>query len=173
MPDTSLASNTARRRQERSAQRMAGRPGSSASTAPVAALDSRGEPRKIRFYFVRARKLLESREETLPALQTMLRNPTAYPDWIVERHMTFDDACRGKYLRDTLVTSHRWLTPKHPDPDGEQLRVLRAHLEAHGEIEYVWFDWFCMPQDKDGQLEVTADEKAEFGIMLEEVRVDQ
>jgi hypothetical protein len=48
--------------------------------------------------------------------------------------------------------------------------ALQAHLRADPEVQYVWFDYACMPQrssgcppDKDDR---TPAEKAEFDLML-------
>ena len=56
------------------------------------------------------------------------------------------DGFQGKYAKSHLVLSHRWFTPKHPDPQGTKVRMLQDFLRANLEIEYVWVDFFCLPQ---------------------------
>ena len=36
----------------------------------------------------------------------------------------------------------------HPEPDkgGTQFNAIKAHLESNPKIEYVWFDYWSMPQ---------------------------
>lgn len=127
---------------------------------------------------MRADKLRGTVATTLPALQTILEDATL-PDWIVAKEMNFDDACRGKYAEEYLTCSHRWLTdgttnPRRapPDPKGVQLAAIKEHLAARPQIKYVWLDWICMWQgDKEGQRDITVDEKAEFDHMLGEVNM--
>ena len=45
---------------------------------------------------------------------------------------------------------------------GEQLKAIKAYLEAHPDIEWVWFDYSSNPQGDDR----TVMEKAEFQLML-------
>ena len=138
----------------------------------------RREAPRIKYYFVRADKVRETTATTLPAFQTMLADATMR-DWIVEKEMSFDEACRGKYVDEYLACSHRWLTegtanPRRapPDPKGVQLAAIKEHLAARPKIKYVWLDWFCMWQgDKEGQRNITVDEKAEFDRMLGEVNL--
>ena len=100
-------------------------------------------------------------------------------DWIVAKEMNFDDACRGNYEEEYLACSHRWLTdgtanPSRapPDPKGQQLTAITGHLATHTKIKYVWVDWFCMWQGgKDGQRDITVDERGEFELMLGEVNL--
>ncbi|CAK0899096.1 unnamed protein product, partial [Prorocentrum cordatum] len=43
---------------------------------------------------------------------------------------------------------------------------------AGAEVKYLWLDWPCMWQaNKEGQREITVDEKAEFDLMLSEVNM--
>ena len=119
--------------------------------------DTRQEAPRVKYYFVRADKVREATATTLPALQTLLADATTR-DWIVEREMTFEDACRGEYVEEYLVCSHRWLTegtanPRRapPDPKGVQLAAIKDHLAARPKIKHLWVDWLCMWQgDKEG-----------------------
>ena len=69
---------------------------------------SRRDSPRIKYYFVLADKLRATKATTLPALQSLLADP-ATRDWIVEKEMNFDDACRGKYVDEFGTVSHRWL----------------------------------------------------------------
>lgn len=58
----------------------------------------------------------------------------------------------GRYLRpispqgQTWFVSHRWLTPSHPDPSGEQFRLLQRFLMTL-EADSIWYDFSCLPQE--------------------------
>jgi hypothetical protein len=64
----------------------------------------------------------------------------------------------------------RWEQPSKPDTKGEQLRQLQAHLRAHRDIQYVWYDYTCMPQRSTTDVEdrTQADLK-EFSLMLSSI----
>jgi tetratricopeptide (TPR) repeat protein len=49
---------------------------------------------------------------------------------------------------DCIFISHYWHTLEHPDPQGEDLRVLheRLHIGLWSHVSYFWVDWTCMPQ---------------------------
>ena len=133
----------------------------------------RKEAQSVRYYFVLADARRGTDRETLPALQGML-DDEEMKEWIVEKEMNFDDACRGKYADEYLTVSHRWLTDQvqgeaakkraPPDPNGVQLAAIREHLAARPKVKYVWLDWFCMWQaDKEGERDINVDERTEFG----------
>ena len=132
----------------------------------------------VQYYFLRADRLRETTLTTLPALQTLLSDP-ATRGWVVKVELNFDDACRGKYVGEFLACSHRWLADGQadphrapPDPNGKQLAVMNDHLTAHPAIKFLWLDWCCMWQgNKEGQREITVDEKSEFDRMLGEVNM--
>jgi hypothetical protein len=53
----------------------------------------------------------------------------------------------------------------------EHMAALKAHLRAEPEVQYVWFDYACMPQRSEsahrlGTDDRTPAEKAEFDLML-------
>jgi len=113
------------------------------------------------FWFLRASDIVNSSDTELPAMQALLRR-----GWLIKKDMNFEDACRGVYRRETLVVSHRWESAGNPDPCGAQLREIRAFLQAHPKIKFVWYDFWCMAQ---GQR--NADEKVEFKAMLKRINV--
>ena len=63
-----------------------------------------------------------------------------------------------------LGVSHRWETPDEPDTKGAQLAAIKRYLTDHPEVEYVWFDFTCMPQKPR-----TPEEEDEFVKMLSNV----
>jgi hypothetical protein len=69
-------------------------------------------------------------------------------------------------IKDILFVSHRWEEPGRPDVNGVQLEAIKAYLEKHPEIEWVWFDYSSMPQKIGGIDKRTREEKAEFQLML-------
>jgi hypothetical protein len=72
----------------------------------------------------------------------------------------------GGITANILFVSHRWEEPDQPDVDGEQLKAIKAYLEAHPDIEWVWFDYSSMPQKVDGVDTRTPMENAEIQLML-------
>eukprot|EP00900_Chrysochromulina_parva_P012971 jgi/Chrpa1/21675/Chrysochromulina_OHIO_Genome00011508-RA len=115
------------------------------------------------FYFIPAKWVRKCSTKSLPRMQTLRDG----------RHLTkikvpLASAFRAPAFRgggitaNILFVSHRWEEPDQPDVDGEQLKAIKAYLEAHPDIEWVWFDYSSMPQEDDR----TVMEKAEFDLML-------
>jgi hypothetical protein len=123
------------------------------------------------FYFVRASYVAKTTAQTLPTFQ-QLRDTTE--DVLVPVHVKRSDVLRGEFADGRYcAVSHRWLNPQDPDrPEGssadvgEQLRKLQEHLSENPQIEWVWFDFSCMPQ---GQR--TSPEDAEFRTMITHVNL--
>ena len=76
----------------------------------------------------------------------MHTNPK-YFDWHETLTVSFEEACRGAYRNEFLAVTHRWEATHQPDPTGDQAVGLQAHLKAHPEIQYVFFDYSCLPQN--------------------------
>ena len=85
---------------------------------------------------------------------------------LVPRVVTFNEACSTALVGEVCTVSHRWMEPHDPDADGTQLAAIKAHLDAHPNIKYVWYDAWCLPQG-----DRTADELVEFKRMLKEVNL--
>jgi hypothetical protein len=121
---------------------------------------------KPTFYF-------SPRAAVLGATTTQLKRMQELRDsqQLVKMAVDLNEAFQGKGLiQNILFVSHRWEDAATPDETGAQLAALKAHLRAHPEVQYVWFDYACMPQrssgcpqDKDDR---TPAEKAEFDRML-------
>ncbi len=93
---------------------------------------------------------------------------------LVKLGIDLNEAFHAKGLiQNVLVVSHRWEDPATPDETGAQLAALQAHMKAHPEIQYVWFDYACMPQRSSGCPPEKDDrppaEKAEFNHMLKAI----
>ena len=35
--------------------------------------------------------------------------------------------------------------PGEPDRDGTQLQAIKAYLDAHPDVQYLWYDAWCVP----------------------------
>ena len=69
-----------------------------------------------------------------------------------QREITLADACKDQMRRKYLAVSHRWLGQGRgspPDESGLQLQKIQEYLNLpqNASIEYVWYDYWCMPQD--------------------------
>ncbi len=49
-----------------------------------------------------------------------------------------------------MAVSHRWELKEDPDPDGYQLHLLQTFLAERPHLEYVFYDYVCLPQEKRG-----------------------
>jgi hypothetical protein len=121
------------------------------------------------FYFVPAEAVCECKTKELSRMQD-LRNANILQKFKVP----LNDAYQGKgVINHVLCVSHRWEDPATPDETGAQLSAMQAHLRAHPEIQYVWFDYACMPQRSSScppdQDDRTPAEKAEFDLMLKAI----
>jgi hypothetical protein len=86
---------------------------------------------------------------------------------LVLKTIDFKRACAGDYVSEYLAVSHRWETPKDPDPDGRQLESLRKHLMSNRAIKWVFFDYCSMPQGSDKM----ASEQSMFKVMLPNINL--
>ena len=124
-------------------------------------------PHKPAFYFLPRATVLGTSAKQLGRMQE-LRNSLH----LVKLAIDLNEAFQGKGLiQNILFVSHRWEDSATPDETGAQLAALQAHLRAHPEIQYVWFDYACMPQrsglaHRSGTDDRTKAEKTEFNLML-------
>lgn len=119
------------------------------------------------FSFILADKLRESTRKTFPKLlplQDMIRR---FPDWVVERTVFLDKACRGEYKQEFLAVSHRWEDQGDCDPTEVQLATLKEFLNTSRNIKYVFIDYMCMYQGRDR----TPAQKALFGVQLSNINI--
>ena len=116
------------------------------------------------FTFLRAKELLAAKE--LLPLQDLRKE---HPDWLEEKCLSFQDACDVGLRHTVLVVSHRWESGHNPDPSRTQLMAIQQELKENPDIEFVWFDYSCLPQEssmaRKGTVR-TAEEKREFDLSL-------
>eukprot|EP00900_Chrysochromulina_parva_P006822 jgi/Chrpa1/16140/Chrysochromulina_OHIO_Genome00021933-RA len=139
---------------------------SSSSPSPQFAWD----PLKPTFYFLSRAAVLSATAKQLKRMQE-LRDSKLLEKMAVD----LNEAFQGKGLiQNVLFVSHRWEDFMTPDETGAQLAALKAHLMSHPEVQYVWFDYSCMPQrsesaHRSGTDDRTPAEKAEFDLMLKAI----
>ena len=122
------------------------------------------EGKRCSFWFIRAAKLRDFSGTTPPRMQELRRN---HPDWLEQRKISFTDGHAEHYVSNTLVISHRWEEPAEPDSSGVQFSAIKQHLLANEAIEWVWFDFWSMPQGRN-KTEV---EDIEFTTMLPNINL--
>ena len=103
--------------------------------------------------------------KSLPSFQklkTMPRSPLV-------RLLISKKAClQHLYKRHILAVSHRWQAKGEPDEEGQQFTAVVAHVLTNPEVQYVWFDFWCMPQSLPDQPRTRAEDAA-FIHMLKNV----
>ena len=105
--------------------------------------------------------------KNLPFFQELrAKHPSAFVDVTI----SYEEVVRGTHVEKILSISHRWMEPTQPDPDGEQLKAIKAFLvsSAGKRIELVWIDGGSMPQDQPEGTR-TKEDTADFEIMLSQV----
>ena len=122
------------------------------------------EGKRCSFWFIRAAKLRNFSGTTPPRMQELRRD---HPDWLEQREISFADGYAGRYVSDTLVISHCWEDPSAPDGKGVQFAAIKEHLLANAAIEWVWFDFWSMPQGEDK----AESEDIEFSVMLPNINL--
>jgi len=117
-----------------------------------------------KFYFINADVLRNCKETVLPIGLKSVRKKLG--DQAVEGlPITFAEACAGSRTGSICTVSHRWIGKDHPDEKGEQLEQIKRHLEVNKDIKYVWYDAWCMYQEKDKEGR-NPEETKEFAAML-------
>ena len=90
----------------------------------------------------------------------------------VEVTISYEEVVLGTHVEKILSISHRWMEPTQPDPDGEQLKAIKAFLvsSAGKRIELVWIDGGSMPQHQPTiGLNRSVEDTADFKTMLSQV----
>ena len=118
------------------------------------------ENQECTFWFVRADFIRAWTGTTLPPFQELRGK-------LEKRKITRSEAFRAVHRHEFLAISHRWEDPKAPDGQGVQMKAIKTYLEEHHEVEFVWYDYWCMPQGK----ERTPAETVQFKWMLHEVNL--
>ena len=122
-----------------------------------------------RFWMIKADFLRTFSGKNLPFFQELrAKHPSAF----VEVTISYEEVVCRTHVEKILSISHRWMTATQPDPDGEQLKAIKAFLisSAGEQIELVWIDGGSMPQHQPtiGLIRIDED-KADFNTMLSEV----
>jgi hypothetical protein len=130
------------------------------------------------FWFVPAQIVLECRTRSLPPMQKLrdvghlekkripLSDAFNQAAGNEAQGIAFGDGIDAFKIKDILFVSHRWEEPGRPDVNGVQLEAIKAYLEKHPDIKWVWFDYSSMPQKIGGIDTRTREEKVEFQLML-------
>ena len=95
-----------------------------------------------------------------------------HPSAFVEVTISYEEVVLGTHVEKILSISHRWMEPTQPDPDGEQLKAIKAFLisSAGKRIELVWIDGGSMPQHQPTiGLNRSVEDTADFKTMLSQV----
>ena len=125
------------------------------------------------FFFLPASTIRHTQRFTPTGITELPRFQELRERHLVRRFVSRREAMsqRGELRETCLAVSHRWESTLRPDVTGDQFRAIRAYLDEHPQIEYVWVDWSSMPQKgKDGD-ERTREEEALFKKMLRQVNL--
>eukprot|EP00900_Chrysochromulina_parva_P001916 jgi/Chrpa1/11725/Chrysochromulina_OHIO_Genome00021304-RA len=116
------------------------------------------------FYFIPAEWVRSCSTRSLPRMQELREDGHLTKKKIPLASAFREPAFRGGggIMKNILFVSHRWEEKSQPDEKGEQLKAIKAYLDSHTDIKWVWFDYSSMPQGDDR----TVKEKAEFRLML-------
>ena len=95
-----------------------------------------------------------------------------HPSAFVEVTISYEEVVCGTHVEKILSISHCWTEKTQPDPEGEQLKAIKAFLvsSAGKRIELVWIDGGSMPQDQPTiGLIRSVEDTADFKTMLSQV----
>jgi hypothetical protein len=121
-------------------------------TVEQAAARLGGDNASHTFTFLAREKIMAYPGKCLPHFQEVLTDPHLGPDSIVEKEISLAEVIADPTSLDEFMTvSHRWQEFMDPDPKGDQLQEIKAHLAANPSVKFVWFDWSCIPQNKNGK----------------------
>ena len=84
---------------------------------------------------------------------------------LFERRVSLEEVVTQRLARTSVVFSHRWFEPTHPDPENVKLLKAQQFVHAQTAVDAVWMDWLCVPQSHGGPPR-TADEDAYFSATL-------
>ena len=89
---------------------------------------------------------------------------------LFERRVSLEEVVTQRLARTSVVFSHRWFEPTHPDPENAKLLKAQQFVHAHPAVDAVWMDWLCVPQSHGGPPR-TADEDAYFSATLHNINM--
>ena len=85
--------------------------------------------------------------------------------WLVEHQVSLEDAFTLRLARTSVVFSHRWYDPTHPDPENVKLLKAQYFVESNPEVDTVWMDWLCVPQSHGGPPRTEEEDKYFSGTL--------
>ena len=141
--------------------------GLSPRAAPEPTAGSSAGAATCRFWMIKADFLRTFSGTNLPFFQELrAKHPSAF----VEVTISYEEVVCETHVEKILSISHRWMVPTQPDPDGEQLKAIKAFLDSSKgkRIELVWIDSGSMPQDQPEGTR-TKEDTADFKTMLSQV----
>ena len=108
------------------------------------------------FYFVPREVVLAHEAGGELARMQTLRDANKLVNKTIDLH----DAFRGgNTAHQILFVSHRWEDTTRPDLKGEQLRCVQDYLKEHEGVQWVWYDYSCMPQKDHTPLDANGKAK--------------
>eukprot|EP00900_Chrysochromulina_parva_P007474 jgi/Chrpa1/16728/Chrysochromulina_OHIO_Genome00023631-RA len=127
-----------------------------------------------RFWMIKADFLRTFSGTNLPFFQELRAE---HPSAFVEVTISYEEVVCGTHVEKILSISHCWTKKTQPDPDGEQLKAIKAFLvsSAGKRIELVWIDGGSMPQHQPDRLIRpiirSVEDTADFKTMLSQVNM--
>ena len=79
--------------------------------------------------------------------------------------MSLEEVFTQRLARTSVVFSHRWFEPTHPDPQNVKLLKAQEFVHAQPAVDAVWMDWLSVPQSHGGPPR-TEDEEDYFTSTL-------
>uniref|UniRef100_A0A7S4VDW4 Heterokaryon incompatibility domain-containing protein n=1 Tax=Alexandrium monilatum TaxID=311494 RepID=A0A7S4VDW4_9DINO len=100
-------------------------------------------PNHIRLYLLHRSTVeyLAARRLPIPVFQELRRQGLLHCR-SVDRYQALKGA-----LNDVLALSYTWEGDGDPDSSGDRLHALAAHLREHTDVDFVWMDYPCLPQN--------------------------
>ena len=93
-------------------------------------------------------------EGGVPRHQELRKEGKLFECWV-----SLEEVVTQRLARTSVVFSHRWFEPTHPDPENVKLLMAQEFVHAHPAVDAVWMDWLCVPQSHGGPPR-TAEEDA-------------
>jgi len=121
--------------------------------------------RSCDFYFVDAdyfRSLADNSDnlESLPDYHTLKKSGR-----LRKKRFSFAvSVATETFRKEYLVISHPWASREHPDPEMTQMKAIIEYVVDNPAIQYVWYDYFSMPQGERSDVE-----SAYFSVALRQI----
>ena len=69
---------------------------------------------------------------------------------LFERRVSLEEVFTQRLARTSVVFSHRWFEPTHPDPQNVKLLKAQEFVHVQPAVDAVWMDWLSVPQSHGG-----------------------